>query len=50
MSLEKIQNKNKFLVKIDIQSCKGCNLCIINCHKKNLKLSEKINRLGYKIL
>ncbi|MFQ3675334.1 MAG: ferredoxin family protein [Endomicrobiia bacterium] len=48
MSVEKTKHKNKFIVKIEMQSCKGCSLCIVNCPKKNLKLSEKINRLGYK--
>ena len=38
----------KFVVKIDQQNCKGCQLCIANCPKGVLGLSEEVNRLGYK--
>jgi 2-oxoglutarate ferredoxin oxidoreductase subunit delta len=48
MVQEKTKDKSGVLVKINSQVCKGCKLCIINCPKKNLKLSEKINKLGYK--
>ncbi len=34
-------------VKIDRERCKGCELCIINCPKKILVISEKINSRGY---
>ncbi len=46
--MNKTKSKNKFIVKIETKNCKGCRLCIVYCQKKNLKLSEKINHLGYK--
>ena len=29
------------------QKCKGCELCVITCPKKNLRLGRKINKKGY---
>lgn len=40
--------KKKFEIKIEYEYCKGCELCIFYCPQKVLRLSEKINRLGYK--
>ncbi len=37
----------KFRHFIDIDKCKGCGLCVIVCPKKNLKLSEELNKKGY---
>src|ERR1041385_8008502 len=34
-------------VVIDIESCKGCELCIEACAQKSLALSPRINGLGY---
>lgn len=33
--------------KIDIDKCKGCELCIITCPKKLIVKSKKINSIGY---
>jgi len=33
-------------VNVDINKCKGCELCIIVCPKKNLKLSDDLNESG----
>lgn len=33
-------------VKIDKKRCKGCNLCIVYCPKKNLKLEDRLNEAG----
>ncbi|MEW6556473.1 MAG: 4Fe-4S binding protein [Elusimicrobiota bacterium] len=35
-------------VKINLEKCKGCYLCISVCPSECLKISEKINKLGYK--
>jgi 2-oxoglutarate ferredoxin oxidoreductase subunit delta len=35
-------------VVIDIETCKGCELCIEACAQKSLALSPKINGLGYR--
>ena len=34
--------------KIKKEVCKGCGLCVVNCPKKILKLTEReINAMGY---
>ncbi len=38
----------KIEIKIDYDYCKGCEYCINFCPKKILKLSEKVNKLGYR--
>lgn len=37
----------KGTVKFDIETCKGCELCIEACPQDSIKLSEKINSQGY---
>lgn len=39
--------KKSFVVKIDREHCKGCELCVINCPQKILVLSNNVNKLGY---
>ncbi|MFM8912715.1 MAG: ferredoxin family protein, partial [Flammeovirgaceae bacterium] len=34
-------------VEIDIQKCKGCELCTVACKKQSLSLSATINIKGY---
>ena len=35
---------------IDKTKCKACYLCIKECPKKLIKISEDTNNLGYKVL
>ncbi len=35
-----------FCVIIDENWCKGCNLCILYCPTKALKLAERLNKRG----
>lgn len=35
---------------IDTDRCKGCYLCVDECPKKLLKISEKVNNLGVKLV
>lgn len=35
-------------VVIDIEHCKGCELCIITCPEHTLELSKSINKVGYR--
>ncbi len=35
-------------VVIDIEHCKGCELCIDACPEKTLALSKSINKVGYR--
>ncbi len=32
---------------VDIEKCKGCELCIVACTQDSLVLSDKINKKGY---
>ncbi len=34
-------------VTINIDNCKGCELCIYECPQESLTMSEKINHKGY---
>jgi 2-oxoglutarate ferredoxin oxidoreductase subunit delta len=34
-------------VEIDIETCKGCELCIDTCPQESLALSKEINKQGY---
>jgi len=35
---------------INIELCKGCNLCVHYCPKKILRIVDKYNRKGYKFV
>ena len=32
---------------IDMERCKGCGLCIIVCPKKQIEISDQLNKKGY---
>jgi 2-oxoglutarate ferredoxin oxidoreductase subunit delta len=34
-------------VKFDIETCKGCELCIAACPQESIALSKEINSIGY---
>jgi 2-oxoglutarate ferredoxin oxidoreductase subunit delta len=34
-------------VKIDVETCKGCELCIESCPQESLAMSKEINTKGY---
>lgn len=34
-------------IAIDKERCKGCQLCIVSCPKKSIRLSEEFNEKGY---
>jgi len=34
-------------VRVDIDTCKGCELCIEACPQESLRLSDKVNAQGY---
>ncbi len=38
----------KGTVEINIQLCKGCELCVVACPKECLELSESLNMNGYR--
>ncbi len=37
-------------VKIDIERCKGCELCTTVCPKEILQLSKNMNKKGYLVI
>jgi 2-oxoglutarate ferredoxin oxidoreductase subunit delta len=41
------EKKPRGKVVIDIQKCKGCELCTVACKKQSLSLSDTINIKGY---
>ena len=34
-------------IEIEDERCKGCELCVAVCPRQLIRLSERINRLGY---
>jgi|APCry1669189070_1035195.scaffolds.fasta_scaffold13225_2 2-oxoglutarate ferredoxin oxidoreductase subunit delta len=44
------ERKVKGRVEIDIQKCKGCELCISSCKENALSLSDTINIKGYRYI
>lgn len=39
--------KIKGAVKVDIEKCKGCGLCVEACPTKTLDLAKEVNSKGY---
>ncbi len=33
-------------IKINKKRCKGCNLCIVYCPQKNIKVDARLNEIG----
>ena len=44
------ERKIKGKVEIDIQKCKGCELCTVACKEHALSLSDTINIKGYRYI
>ena len=42
------QHRDRGLLLIDAEECKGCGLCIEACPPKVIQLSEKLNAQGYR--
>lgn len=39
--------KAKGAIVVDIEKCKGCNLCVVNCPTNVLNLAREVNGKGY---
>ena len=37
----------EYQININSKRCKGCELCVENCPKDVLEISEKSNKMGY---
>jgi len=42
--------EKKIKIYVDIEKCKGCNLCIGVCPKNILKTSVKLNKKGFQYI
>jgi len=40
--------RDRGILKIDVEECKGCGLCIEACPPKVIGLSERLNHYGYR--
>ncbi|MBK9226631.1 MAG: ferredoxin family protein [Ignavibacteria bacterium] len=45
--IERYNGKSKGDIIIDIEKCKGCELCAAACPQQSLELSRKLNSKGY---
>ena len=48
MSEETVTIKSRGTVTIDVEHCKGCDLCIPACPPKVLTMSTATNHMGYR--
>ncbi len=42
------EKRDRGLLKVDEDECKGCGLCVEACPPKVIRLSEKLNHSGYR--
>lgn len=40
--------KSRGTVRIDVEACKGCDLCVVACPPEVLSMSTGVNRRGYR--
>ena len=43
-----IGKRDRGLLRVDVNECKGCGLCIEACPPKVIHLSEQLNHYGYR--
>ena len=39
--------KRKGAIVVDIEKCKGCELCVVNCPTNVIQLARQVNSKGY---
>jgi len=42
------EKRDRGLLRVDMNECKGCGLCIEACPPKVIHLSERLNHFGYR--
>ncbi len=47
MTLERPSGPDRFRVVVEAERCKGCELCVVVCPPRNLRLTRAFNRGGY---
>jgi NAD-dependent dihydropyrimidine dehydrogenase PreA subunit len=43
-----VNKKNRGVLRVDVDECKGCGLCVEACVAKVIALSERLNHYGYR--
>jgi 2-oxoglutarate ferredoxin oxidoreductase subunit delta len=44
----RIDKRDRGLLRVDVNECKGCGLCMEACPPKAIHLSEQLNHYGYR--
>jgi NAD-dependent dihydropyrimidine dehydrogenase PreA subunit len=47
MEMADAAKKDRGILRVDAEECKGCGLCVEACPPKVIALSEKLNHYGY---
>jgi NAD-dependent dihydropyrimidine dehydrogenase PreA subunit len=42
------EKRDRGSLRVDTEECKGCGLCVEACPPKAIRLSERLNRYGYR--
>jgi NAD-dependent dihydropyrimidine dehydrogenase PreA subunit len=42
------EKRDRGLLRVDVDECKGCGLCVEACPPKVIALSERLNHYGYR--
>ena len=43
-----MEKKDRGMLRVDVDECKGCGLCVEACPPKVISLSERLNHYGYR--
>ena len=46
--METVKKRDRGLLRVNVEECKGCGLCVEACLPKVISLSERLNRYGYR--
>jgi 2-oxoglutarate ferredoxin oxidoreductase subunit delta len=46
--MKDVEKRDRGLMRVDVDECKGCGLCLEACPPKVVRLTERLNHYGYK--